>query len=96
MFSCYLNNVTEVTECGVFRMELDLSLDLDEEGRNKNYKNYEKFDKLTDMAKKVTEKMEYFKKRTTPEEIEREEKYYDTPVERYVFGNLKHKHDKRD
>lgn len=76
--------------------ELDLSLDLDEDGRNKNFKNFEKFDKLTDLVKKTTEKLTYFKNRTTPEEIEKEEKAYSGPVERYVFTNLKKSDGKGD
>ena len=69
--------------------ELDLDIDIDENGNNRNYKNFKKYDDLTDIAESSTKKLDYFKKRTTPEEIEKEEKYFDTPVERYVFGKLK-------
>ena len=69
--------------------ELDLTVVLDENGNNKNFKNFKKYETLTDIAEDSTKKLDYFKKRTTPEDIEKEEKYFDTSLERYVFGNLK-------
>jgi len=69
--------------------DIKLEYEEDELGNNKNFKNFQKFDNLVEMAKKTAQTLDFFKTRTTTEEIEKEEKFIDTPVERHVFRRIK-------